>query len=120
MIFLQLWHVGRVSDPMFLDGALTVAPSAIPAKGNVSRVCPERPFVVPRALERGEIAGIVIANQGLDEKLAQTILLEKKADLVERLRGDAALAKTNMKTIYAPGAIGYTNYPTLAAQPTAG
>ncbi|HXS30110.1 MAG TPA: hypothetical protein VN755_04665 [Steroidobacteraceae bacterium] len=28
-IFLQLWHVGRVSHPVFLDGALPVAPSAI-------------------------------------------------------------------------------------------
>jgi len=28
-IFLQLWHVGRVSDPRFLDGALPVAPSAL-------------------------------------------------------------------------------------------
>ena len=26
-IFLQLWHVGRVSDPRFLGGALPVAPS---------------------------------------------------------------------------------------------
>ena len=29
LIFLQLWHVGRISDPMFLDGELPVAPSAI-------------------------------------------------------------------------------------------
>ncbi len=26
---LQLWHVGRISDPLYLDGALPVAPSAI-------------------------------------------------------------------------------------------
>jgi 2,4-dienoyl-CoA reductase-like NADH-dependent reductase (Old Yellow Enzyme family) len=26
-ILLQLWHVGRISDPMFLDGKLPVAPS---------------------------------------------------------------------------------------------
>ena len=26
-MFLQLWHVGRISDPSFLDGALPVAPS---------------------------------------------------------------------------------------------
>ncbi|MDA8224281.1 MAG: alkene reductase, partial [Betaproteobacteria bacterium] len=35
-IFAQLWHVGRISDPYFLDGALPVAPSAIAAKGTVS------------------------------------------------------------------------------------
>src|SRR5687768_10043173 len=30
-IFLQLWHVGRISHPVFLDGDLPVAPSAIAA-----------------------------------------------------------------------------------------
>ncbi|MEJ0007219.1 MAG: hypothetical protein WDM77_12850 [Steroidobacteraceae bacterium] len=28
-IFLQLWHVGRISHPYFLDGRQPVAPSAI-------------------------------------------------------------------------------------------
>lgn len=60
-IFLQLWHVGRISDPMFLDGALPVAPSAIAASGHVSLVRPEKPFVTPRALELAEIPGIVEA-----------------------------------------------------------
>src|SRR5580692_9548695 len=60
-IFLQLWHVGRVSDPSFLNGALPVAPSAVAAKGNVSLVTPATPFVVPRALERAEIPGVVAA-----------------------------------------------------------
>jgi 2,4-dienoyl-CoA reductase-like NADH-dependent reductase (Old Yellow Enzyme family) len=60
-IFLQLWHVGRISDPMFLDGALPVAPSAIAAAGHVSIVRPEKPFVTPRALELSEIPGIIEA-----------------------------------------------------------
>ena len=60
-IFLQLWHVGRISDPIFLDGKLPVAPSAIAAEGHVSLVRPERPYVTPRALERDEIPGIVEA-----------------------------------------------------------
>jgi 2,4-dienoyl-CoA reductase-like NADH-dependent reductase (Old Yellow Enzyme family) len=60
-IFLQLWHVGRVSDPIFLDGALPVAPSAIAAKGHVSLVRPERAYVTPRALETDEIPGVVAA-----------------------------------------------------------
>ncbi|WP_144151301.1 alkene reductase [Paraburkholderia sp. BCC1885] len=60
-IFLQLWHVGRISDPMYLNGELPVAPSAIAAKGNVSLVRPERPFVTPRALDLAEIPGIVDA-----------------------------------------------------------
>ena len=60
-IFLQLWHVGRISDPMYLDGALPVAPSAIAAPGHVSQVRPEKPYVVPHALETDEIAEIVEA-----------------------------------------------------------
>jgi 2,4-dienoyl-CoA reductase-like NADH-dependent reductase (Old Yellow Enzyme family) len=32
-IFLQLWHMGRVSHPDFQDGALPVGPSAIAAQG---------------------------------------------------------------------------------------
>ena len=60
-IFLQLWHVGRISDPIFLDGALPVAPSAIAAAGHVSLVRPEKSFVTPRALELSEIPGIIEA-----------------------------------------------------------
>lgn len=60
-IVLQLWHVGRISDPMFLNGELPVAPSAIAAQGHVSLVRPEKPYVTPRALETSEIPGIVEA-----------------------------------------------------------
>ena len=60
-IMLQLWHVGRVSDPFYLEGALPVAPSAIAPNGHVSLMRPKKPFVTPRALETDEIAGIVEA-----------------------------------------------------------
>jgi 2,4-dienoyl-CoA reductase-like NADH-dependent reductase (Old Yellow Enzyme family) len=60
-IFLQLWHVGRISDPGFLNGALPVAPSAVAAKGNVSLVRPPTPFVTPRALAHQEIPEVVEA-----------------------------------------------------------
>lgn len=58
---LQLWHVGRISDSMFLNGALPVAPSAIAAAGHVSLVRPLKPFVAPRALALEEIPGIIEA-----------------------------------------------------------
>lgn len=58
-IVSQLWHVGRVSDPLYLDGRQPVAPSAIAINGNVSTVRPPKPYEVPRALETDEIAGIV-------------------------------------------------------------
>jgi 2,4-dienoyl-CoA reductase-like NADH-dependent reductase (Old Yellow Enzyme family) len=58
---LQLWHVGRVSDPSYLAGALPVAPSAIAPAGHPSLLRPVRAFVTPRALEREEIPGVVAA-----------------------------------------------------------
>jgi 2,4-dienoyl-CoA reductase-like NADH-dependent reductase (Old Yellow Enzyme family) len=60
-IVLQLWHVGRISDPSLLDGQAPVAPSAIAARGNVSLLRPVRPYSVPRALDLAEIAGVVEA-----------------------------------------------------------
>jgi 2,4-dienoyl-CoA reductase-like NADH-dependent reductase (Old Yellow Enzyme family) len=60
-ILLQLWHVGRISDPMFLNGERPVAPSAIAAAGHVSLVRPIKPFVTPRALRLEEIPGIIAA-----------------------------------------------------------
>jgi N-ethylmaleimide reductase len=64
-IFLQLWHVGRMSHPDFHNGELPVAPSAVPFDGQIWKVdaatgvgamvaCP-----TPRALTTQEIANIV-------------------------------------------------------------
>ncbi|GGC69506.1 alkene reductase [Undibacterium terreum] len=60
-IVMQLWHVGRISDPSLLNGELPVAPSAIAAKGHVSLLRPERDYVRPRALETDEIPAIIEA-----------------------------------------------------------
>ena len=60
-IFLQLWHVGRVSHPDHLGGQLPVAPSALAPEGHVSLLRPERSYVTPRALAIEEIPGIVEA-----------------------------------------------------------
>jgi 2,4-dienoyl-CoA reductase-like NADH-dependent reductase (Old Yellow Enzyme family) len=58
-IFAQLWHVGRISAPMFLNGELPVAPSAIRPAGHVNLVRPQQEYVTPRALEISELPGIV-------------------------------------------------------------
>lgn len=58
-IFLQLWHVGRISHPMFLDGKTPVAPSAIKPEGHVSLVRPMQEYPIPRALETSEVKDIV-------------------------------------------------------------
>ncbi|AKM04557.1 alkene reductase [Burkholderia pyrrocinia] len=64
-IFLQLWHVGRMSHPAFHDGALPVAPSAVAFEGQIWKVdpltgkgamvdCP-----IPRALSTAEVKQVV-------------------------------------------------------------
>ena len=58
-IVSQLWHVGRISDPVYLNGDLPVAPSAIAPDGHVTMIRPMKPWVVPRALETDEIPRIV-------------------------------------------------------------
>lgn len=60
-IVMQLWHVGRISDPSLIDGDLPVAPSAIQPAGHVSLLRPVRPYPTPRALDIGELPGIIEA-----------------------------------------------------------
>jgi 2,4-dienoyl-CoA reductase-like NADH-dependent reductase (Old Yellow Enzyme family) len=99
-IFLQLWHVGRVSDPRFLNGALPVAPSAVAAVGNVSLVRPPTPFVTPRPLNHNEIPDIVAAFRkgaenaqlagfdGVELHGANGYLLDQFLQDTTNLRGD--------------------------------
>jgi 2,4-dienoyl-CoA reductase-like NADH-dependent reductase (Old Yellow Enzyme family) len=58
-IFMQIWHVGRISDPIFHEGKPPVAPSAVAAKGNVSLLRPERAFETPRSLATQEVRQVV-------------------------------------------------------------
>ncbi len=58
-IFLQLWHMGRVSHPDFLHGELPVGPSAIAAQGDSHTPLGKKPYVTPRSLTADEISGIV-------------------------------------------------------------
>jgi N-ethylmaleimide reductase len=59
-IFLQLWHVGRVSHSLFQPNhQLPVAPSAIAIPGKTFTPQGLKPFETPRALEESEIPGIV-------------------------------------------------------------
>jgi N-ethylmaleimide reductase len=66
LIFLQLWHVGRVSHSSHQPGgALPVAPSAVPisAEGMLAMTADGRmvPYETPRALETGEIGDVIDA-----------------------------------------------------------
>ena len=58
-IFLQLWHVGRISHPDFHQGELPVSPSAVTPKGQAVTFKGYKPFVTPRALTVPEIQNIV-------------------------------------------------------------
>ena len=59
-IFLQLWHVGRISHPSLQpDGASPVAPSAIRPAGQAMTAEGAKDFVTPRALGIEEIPGII-------------------------------------------------------------
>ncbi len=71
-IFLQLWHVGRISHPSLQpEGALPVAPSAIAPVGQVFTAEGPKDFVTPRALELDELPGIVAQyRQGAQNALA--------------------------------------------------
>ena len=65
LIFLQLWHVGRISHPSLQpDGMLPVAPSAIKPRGeafieNENGEGELVPFVTPRALQIEEMPYLV-------------------------------------------------------------
>ncbi len=60
LIFMQLWHVGRISHPSMLpDNMLPVAPSAIQPQGDAVTYDGMQPFVTPRALGVQEIPDII-------------------------------------------------------------
>src|SRR6266581_5614364 len=65
VIFLQLWHVGRVSHSSFQPGgALPVAPSAVAISADYKTMTAEgkaAAYETPRALETSEVAGVVQA-----------------------------------------------------------
>lgn len=60
-IFLQLNHVGRLSDPLILPGnTMPLAPSAVqpdPLARHYTRTCPRpmRPYGTPRAMDDGDV-----------------------------------------------------------------
>ncbi len=76
LIFQQLYHLGRKSDPSRMPpGEIPVAPSAIAAKGEIVGVNGPMPFAMPRALATDEVpeavdayrrAAINVRDAGMD------------------------------------------------------
>ncbi len=76
------------------------------------------------ALAKTYFSGAIIVNDGFSPETANTFLEQNQADavsfarhfvanpdLVERIKLDIELSKFNRKTLYTPGAAGYTDYP---------
>ena len=76
-IFLQLWHVGRISHPIYHDGEKPVAPSAIRPEGSVFTSEGMKDFQEPRALTTDEVGERVAWYRRGAERA-----LEAGADLV--------------------------------------
>ncbi|VVB72014.1 NADPH dehydrogenase [uncultured archaeon] len=58
-IFLQLWHVGRVSHSDLLGGQQPLAPSALPVEGYVHGPSGKKKIEIPRAIKIDEISSII-------------------------------------------------------------
>ena len=76
LIFLQLWHVGRVSHSSFQpEGRAPVAPSAvaITGEGMLAMTADGKmaPYETPRALETSEVEGVVEAFRQAAENAKQ-------------------------------------------------
>ncbi|MGB3221428.1 MAG: alkene reductase [Desulforhopalus sp.] len=58
-IFLQLWHMGRVSHPDFQNGQVPVGPSPIAAAGETTTPQGKKPYVTPKALTEKDMQRVV-------------------------------------------------------------
>ena len=58
-IFLQLWHMGRVSHPDFLNGQLPVGPSPVAAEGMAVTTQGKKPYEVPRPLTEKDLTALI-------------------------------------------------------------
>lgn len=67
-IVMQLWHVGRISDPAFLNGETPVSASAVTPAGPVRQLYPHRPHTQPRPLSLEEMPQVVAAYRQAAER----------------------------------------------------
>src|SRR3569832_1716531 len=100
-IFLQLWHVGRISHPSYQPGgAAPVAPSALKPAGQVYTLQGPQDFVTPRALDTYEIAGVVEqfrhgARNALEAGFDGVEILGANGYLLDLFLRDGTIRNTN-------------------------
>jgi N-ethylmaleimide reductase len=59
-VFVQLWHMGSIVHPDFLDGELPVSSSAVKQQGSLTTPKGrDREFAIPKALTKSEIADVI-------------------------------------------------------------
>jgi N-ethylmaleimide reductase len=102
-IFLQLWHVGRISHPSLQpDGALPVAPSAIAPEGTAG------------GYDRD--SGNAVLAAGDADLVAYGRLFIANPDLPQRFALNAPLNTPDRSTFYGGNERGYTDYPAFELQ----
>lgn len=100
-IFLQLWHVGRISHPdLQPGGALPVAPSAVKPIGQAFTNEGMKELVTPRALDLGEIPRIVreyaeAAQRALDAGFDGVEIHAANGYLLQQFLSDGANKRTD-------------------------
>jgi len=105
-IFLQLWHVGRVSHSDFHGGDLPVAPSALPVEGNVHTPMGKKKIETPRALELEEMPIIIeqFRKELRMQKLQVLMVLRSMEPMdtywISFLEMDRIIGPINMAAVY--------------------
>ncbi|MCK5923298.1 MAG: alkene reductase, partial [Methylococcales bacterium] len=100
-IFIQLWHVGRISHPsMQPDNALPVAPSAIRPEGEAVTYDGMQSFETPRALNLEEIPDLITdfvdaAQRAKDAGFDGVEIHAANGYLLDQFLRDSANARTD-------------------------
>lgn len=99
LMFMQIWHVGRMAHPD-INGAETVAPSAIAADMMAHTPAGKTPLPVPRALETGEIASVVeqfraAARRAIDAGMDGVEIHSANGYLLHEFLADATNKRTD-------------------------
>ncbi len=99
LMFMQIWHVGRMAHPD-INGAESVAPSAIAANMSAHTPSGKKPLPVPRALDTAEIAAVVAqfrsaARRAVDAGLDGVEIHSANGYLLHQFLADATNTRTD-------------------------